>query len=175
MTKKNAIKLLEMQRDKLIDVSIYKDNIWVVQTTGFIKEIFGELSPEYNFISHFTFTVVHHFQPSNDVILTALKKKKEDALRFIDSCIETVNSKGFKLKKQNFLQNISNKELIGLIIPISGSIFMSGYFAGDYKAELKNDARINRIEVLEDSLIHFKSKQNSSIILSPDTSKLKLN
>ena len=102
MRKSKAIKILQTQKAKVLDVNTYNDETWVFQTGSFIKDFFGEDSAEYSFISQFTFMVKVPNLTSTEEDRERLKSKKEKAVNFIDDCIETIRYKGATIKKLTF-------------------------------------------------------------------------
>lgn len=51
MRKSEAINVLKLQKEKLINDTYFTDQNWFIQTTHYIKIIFGEQSEQYKFIS----------------------------------------------------------------------------------------------------------------------------
>ncbi|MDD4730203.1 MAG: hypothetical protein PHN55_15810 [Dysgonamonadaceae bacterium] len=138
MNKKNAIKVLENQKSKLIDNKIYKDETWVFQTASFIKDFFGEDSTEYSFISQFNFYVKVPNGTSPEETRFLLDNKKNKAEKFIDDCIETIKTKGLiKRTKINFLNRLTNGAIVSIMTPIALAIFGAGFYFGTEK--INND------------------------------------
>lgn len=139
MNKKNAIKILEVQKSKLENNSIYKDETWVFQTASYIKDFFGENSTEYSFISQFNFMVKVLNTTSNDETLRLLNEKKEKVATFIDNCIETIRNKGIlKEEKVNFLNRLGNGPLVAIIVFIVPSLIGLGFYFGTEKINQDN-------------------------------------
>lgn len=153
MTDKQAIDILTRQRDKLTDQTIYKDENWTFQTASYIKDFFGEQSPEYSFIGQFTFTVLGHTGMTNEMWRDELNSKKRKAINFIDNCIETIQHKGlYKPPKTNFLQNISSNALWTIISISVPGLLTIGYLFGQFITDTKNyDLRL-QVKQLQDSL-----------------------
>lgn len=130
MTKRKAIQILNKQKDKLLDESIYKDENWVFQTASYVKDFLGEDSPEYNLISRFHFGILTNGSLSNEEIHNELDSKKQKAEVFIDNCIETIKNKG--LYKSSIITTtyiaaksaIIKQIVIGIIITIVGGLIL---------------------------------------------------
>jgi hypothetical protein len=173
MNKRSAIKILEIQKKKLEDVNLYKDETWVFQTASYIKDFFGESSAEYNFISQFTFGVVVLNTTPPDEVRILFKNKEEKVSKFLDNCIETIRIKGIlKTEKLNFLNKLNNGTLIGLIIPIFSGLVGIGFYFGTEKINKENaelTIENNRIISTNDSL--KKVIDNQLLLMTNLTSK----
>lgn len=162
MKTEKAIKILLVQRDKLLDKKIYKDENWVFQTASYIKDFFGEHSPEYKFIGTYTFTALAHNQMSKEEKQLLFKDKENKAVIFLNNCIETIQNKGlFKPPKKNFLQRIGNSAvwtIIGILVP---ALFSVGFLIGQYFTDTKNIDLKTQVKQLQDSLNIVKSKNKN--------------
>jgi hypothetical protein len=173
MNKKSAIRILEIQKQKLDDVNLYKDETWVFQTASYIKDFFGENSTEYVFISQFTFGVVVPTTTPPDEMQRLFKYKIEKVSKFLDNCIETIRIKGtLKTEKLNFLNRLNNGILIGLILPIFSGLIGIGFYFGTEKINKDNvelTTQNSRIKSTYDSL--QKVIDNKSRLIIDLTSK----
>ena len=151
MTKKKAIEILRKQISKLDDIYIYKDEKWVFQTGSYLKDFFGEDSPEYSFISQFTFSVIHLSYNTNEEVLISLNNKKRKAKSFLEDCIETIENKGL-LKEKNLLYRLSDTAIwaiIGLSIP---GLLTLGAIYGNLNSDKQNIYLKQENKTLKDSL-----------------------
>jgi hypothetical protein len=153
MTRKNAIKILIRQKDKLADYTIYKDETWTFQTASFIKDFFGEQSPEFSFISQFKFTVFGHTGMTNEMWRNELDLKQNKALKFIEDCIETIQHKGlYKTPKINFLQNLGSNAVWAIISISVPGLLTIGFIFGQFISDTKNFELKQHVKQLQDSL-----------------------
>lgn len=112
MNKKNAIKVLKSQKQKLdsFHEKRFYDLVWKTQTVQYIKQIFGEKSEQFNYIN--SLKIYNQYSP--------------DPTRFLDSCIDSVKNFGvYKEPKKNILDGQSNFKIISIAI----SIFIAGFTA----------------------------------------------
>jgi hypothetical protein len=95
MNSTKAISLLNIQLDKLatIDKDTYKS--WQIQTSSYIKDIFGEKSDEYDFIKNTHFVIGMIDTPYNQQI----KQNTPRVQSFLENCIESLEHRG--LTKSN--------------------------------------------------------------------------
>jgi hypothetical protein len=153
MNKRQAIKILEKQRDKLEDKSVYKDDIWVYQSASYIKDFFGEESPEFHFLKRFTFSAIGTSCTTDVEWRNELANKKQKAYQFINSCIETLEHKSlYEKPKLNFLQRWDNATLSSILIPIASVLFMAGYKSGERFTDTKNFRLEQEVGSLKDSI-----------------------
>ncbi len=137
MNKNRALKGLNYQKDKLLDTKYFKDAIWVFQTASWIQDIFGKDSPEYAYIGKFSFVYEHLSGESDEQVRRGLDRRKKDAEKFIDSCIQTVKLKGVIYQpKVNFLQKFNNIQMFGTLLGIAAIIFSIGIWVGYTNARL---------------------------------------
>lgn len=164
MKVRKAITILEKQKSKIEDTNHYNDDNWVFQTAAYIKDFFGEKSPQFSFIKQFHFYVMSASWESEKGINQRLSEKPDDAKKFLDNCIETLQLKGiYKEPGKNFLYRISDTALwaiIGLAIPGFISI---GVFFGNMHADTQNIELRQKNELLKDSLTQIKSNLYDSI------------
>jgi len=139
MNKKKVIKVLEQQKAKILDKNHYNDETWVFQTASYIKDIFGEKSTEYDYISRFTFTVqVLNTTPKEEIGLL-IQMKEDKVIKFINNCIETIKNKGIiKPTKMNFLNKLNNGILIAIITFAVPSLIGIGFYFGTEKINENN-------------------------------------
>ncbi|MFL5762947.1 MAG: hypothetical protein ACJ77K_03325 [Bacteroidia bacterium] len=128
MNKKKAIEILKKQKEKLP-----KDDTWVFQTASYIKDFFGEDSVEFNFISQFTFTVVAHSGTTDDVMRHEVFSRRDKALRYLDNCIEIIETKGLHKKENKYIAYIKEPanlfKIVGAICTTAASIGLAIYLA----------------------------------------------
>jgi len=162
MNTKKAISILLRQKSKLLDKNFYKDENWVFQTASYIKDFFGDNSTEYSFISRFTFTIkVLNVTPADEK-RRLLAEKEESAIKFLDNCIETLQNKGiYKSDKNNFLRNLDNATIIGLIIFFGSTLFGIGYYFGTEKVNKENIELSGQVKILNDSLKLYRQIDSS--------------
>jgi hypothetical protein len=98
MKKKRAIEILKLQRDKLYNIEIYKDETWVFQTASYVKDFFGKDSVEFIFLQQFKFTVMGDTSMGDSDWKRAFKDKDDKIKKFMDNCIETLANKGLPKK-----------------------------------------------------------------------------
>ncbi|GAB2797018.1 hypothetical protein GCM10027275_47990 [Rhabdobacter roseus] len=171
MTVKKAIGILKTQKDKLDDFGNENLN-WVFQTASYIKDFFGEDSPEFSFISQFSFNVKASSWDRPEDVRRWLAEKPIVAKRFLDNCIETLEQKGlFKQPKQNFLNQLSETALWTLIPLIGTGLLSIGLFFGNLYSDKQNIELRQENKLLKDSLNTFRtlSLGNKTINSRPDT------
>lgn len=95
-----AISLLNIQLDKLptIDKDTYKS--WQIQTTSYIKDIFGDTSEEYNFIKSTNFVLGLIDTPHNQQI----KQNTPRIKSFLENCIESLEHRGISKPKTDIVK-----------------------------------------------------------------------
>jgi len=153
MKPKQAIKILERQRDRISDPKFPNDETWVFQTTEHIKDFFGESSSQFAFISQFSFSVIGHPSTSDEKWRYELDSKKRKAERFIDTCIETINDKGlYKPPKQNFLAGLGDTWLVIIFGTVVPALFFGGVWIGEYRSDIKNIELRRHLQSARDSL-----------------------
>ena len=173
MTVKNAIDILRQQKAKIEDPNHTNDETWVFQTASYIKEFFGDNSPEYKFIARFTFQVLVQDDISNEDIRYFLLEKRTKAKTFLDNCIETLQHKGlFKEPKQNFLSNFSTSEMYSFLLAIGSILITIGFFFGNMYSDKQNTDLRQDKKVLKDSLIILKKLTPSNKISPTRTNKI---
>lgn len=146
MNKKTAIKVIEIQiqkLDKFHEKKLY-DLVWKTQTTQYIKQIFGESSEQFDYMS--TAKVQSPYSP--------------DPTKFLDSCIDSVKNVGvYKEPKKNILSSLSDSLIVLILTTIGIVSFALGKYTSDTQnIELKRDNK-----ELIDSLSFFKSRNISNV------------
>lgn len=134
MDKKKAIEILQGQLQKLKETNSI--DVWKNQTASFAKDIFGEESHEYEWITKFNVGWYY----SREARPQAVREAKARASEFLENCIETIRLKGvYKKPKQNFLQTMGNATLVPVILFAVGAVFSGGMLYGKYLAEVNNN------------------------------------
>lgn len=150
MTTKKAVKILEEQ---VLKLEQSKSEALLLQTQSFIKDFFGENSDEYKVSKNLSFRIISNGL-SNEQIKQAFKYKQEEAIKFLNTSIDTLKRKG--VKKEPFLNSISETTfwaIVGLSIP---SLFGIGFFFGELKSDKQNiDLRLE-LKKTQDSLVFIK-------------------
>jgi hypothetical protein len=172
MTIKKAIGILHNQKGKIDDPNFVNDKTLVFQTASYIKEFFGEDSPEYKFISRFNFAVLASDDISNEDLQYMFTEKEKQIKIFLDNCAETLNHKGlFKQPKQNFLSSFSNVELYSFLITIGTILVTVGLFFGNIYSDRQNIELRQDKKKLQDSLIILRKLEFIHKIASDSTNK----
>lgn len=138
MRKSTRIKILKIQIDKLDDEKYKKDQKWTIQTLTYINRFFGVDSPQSKYMNDFKF---HGYIPHNatkEYIEKDRIEQIESVKRFLQDCIEIVNNNGIYVRKNNFLERLSNQTLIALIIFLIPSIIYVGYLFGIATTDSRN-------------------------------------
>lgn len=157
MTVKKAIDILEKQKAKIEDHRHSNDENWVFQTASYIKDFFGEDSPEFSFISQFRFQVLASHLDSDEDVRRWLSQKRIQAKTFLENCIETLQHKGlFQKPKQNFLYDLSETALWTLIPLIGTGLISVGFFFGNLYSDKQNIELRQYNKSLQDSLSSSK-------------------
>ena len=123
MRKKKAIKILEEQKQKVLNSDQSNTDEWIFETASYIKDFFGFDSTEYSWITQFKW----HLQilstdfVSDNEIKEMLGEKTIKVVRFLDNCKRTIENKGlYKPVMNNWISDKGNdfliKTAIGLII-----------------------------------------------------------
>ena len=111
MRKKKAIKILEEQRQKVLNPHYQNNQEWIFETASYIKNFFGVKSAEYAWISQFKWYVKsgNTAVVSTEEIHEILGKKSKKMVLFLNNCKLILENKGlYKIPKNNVLSNISN-------------------------------------------------------------------
>lgn len=136
MRKKKAIKILEEQKQKVLNPEYPNDQEWIFETASYIKDFFGFNSTEYTWIAQFKWHVEYsnHDFISDEEIKQTLKEKPEKVIRFLDNCKRILENKGlFKEPKKNWVSEKSNFELLGIIFGICVFVFWIGYWTKKFE------------------------------------------
>ena len=123
MNKKKAIRILEGQKQKVLNPDIPYTDEWIFETASYIKDFFGFESTEYSWIAQFKWhvkTLSTDFV-SDKKIKEMLDEKPKKVVRFLENCKRTLENKGlYKAEKKNWISDKGNdfliKTAIGLII-----------------------------------------------------------
>lgn len=96
MRKKKAIKILEEQRQKVLNPHYQNTQEWIFETASYIKNFFGVKSAEYAWISQFKWYVKTEGTDdvNNKEINTMLDKKPKRVILFLDNCKLILENKG---------------------------------------------------------------------------------
>lgn len=134
MNRRQSIKAIRLQIQKLEDVQ-NRNPTWVFQTGSYIKEIFGEDSVEYHYISQFSFAIKVRNDTGKDRLKELFEENVTNVSLFLNNCIETVNLKGITKKKieKHTIKSLSAESVIGLVglgIALVGGAGSLGYYFG---------------------------------------------
>lgn len=161
MRKKKAIKILEEQRQKVLNPHYQNNQEWIFETASYIKNFFGVKSAEYAWISQFKWYVKtgNTAGVSTEEIHEILGKKSKKVVLFLDNCKLILENKGlYKIPKNNVLSNKSNTALLGTLLTMASIIFGIGFYFGTKKTQ-KDLIRI-------ENELH-KLKKNEKAIINP--------
>lgn len=162
MTPKQAIDILNRQRDRAEKQTHPHNDTWVVQTTEHIKDFFGENSMQYSYIKDFRFFAVPTNGLTEKQIKPGLENNKKSAVYFLNACIETINDKGlYKPPKKNFLASLSDTWLSVIFVTVIPSLFFVGIWVGEYRSDVKNiELRQELKEIRDQSIIPTLNSSN---------------
>jgi len=152
--KKEAINILTKQQEKLSELSYELFQPWRIQTTTYIKDIFGEQSKEYSYINDLG-RINNAIGIFNE---NQFNKRKNEISVFLKNCIETIiHIRLYKPPKNNFLSEINNQWLISIIVGIIAGMwsigFVIGQSIGQRTSEIKN---MQEITTLKDSISRIR-------------------
>ena len=155
MRKKKAIKILEIQKQKILSPDHPNNQEWIFETASYIKDFFGINSTEYAWIAQFKWHVktLNTDFASNEEIKEMLGQKPKKVVSFLDNCKQILEDKGlFKEPKNNLLSDKNNAALIGTIFAISSVVFGIGFYFGTEKTNNELIRTENELIKLQDSL-----------------------
>ncbi len=119
MKLKQALNILEKQKQKVLNPKYPNNNAWIVETSSFIRTFFGSDSDEYFRIKSFKWTVTILNTTSQETIDILHRKNEMEILMFLDNCKNTLLVKGlFKAEKKNILSDKSNFELLTILFSV---------------------------------------------------------
>jgi hypothetical protein len=134
MKVKKAIKIIEEQRQKVLNPKHPNNNEWIVETASYIRDFFGFDSTEYFRFAKFKWQVKTLNTESEGSVLQRLEENKAEILQFLENCKRTLRNKGlYRETKKNLLSDKSNSQLIGIIFGICVSVFGLGYWAKEFE------------------------------------------
>ena len=134
MKLKQAIKILEEQKQKVLNPEYKNDRQLVIETGSYIKDFFGLNSPEFNFINSFDFNINFGINVSDNNKPMLLKSKEDKFIKFLENCKRTLKNKGlFKEPKKNIFSGKSDFEIIGIIFGICVFVFWIGYWTKKFE------------------------------------------
>tara|TARA_R110002111_G_scaffold147868_1_gene214974 strand:- start:104 stop:625 length:522 start_codon:yes stop_codon:yes gene_type:complete len=134
MKLKQAIKILEEQKQKVLSSEPPNNRQLILQTGSYIKDFFGINSAEFNFINRFDFNVDFADSVPDKNKHFILEHKAKDFVLFLNNCKLTLKNKGlFKEPKKNLLSDKSNFEIIGIIFGICVFVFWIGYWTKKFE------------------------------------------
>lgn len=140
MTDTKAIELLQIQLDKADEINSDNHFSWKTQTASYIKDIFGDDSTQYEYISNFVFVVVY-----NDDY--GYKRQVKSCIpylkQFLTGCIETVERNGIKKAKKSPDEHWSKRHPILFEILKAVIILAVGYLFR-YFTEPKGNQQENK-------------------------------
>jgi hypothetical protein len=149
-----AIKILEEQKQKIVNNEVSKNQEWIVETASYIKDFFGFESVEYSRIAQFKWGLFVSNEESTESIRARGVQNENDILQFIDNCKRTLSNKGlFKEPKNNLLSDKSNASLIGILFAISSLVFGVGFYFGTEKTNNDLIRTENELNKLKDSFL----------------------
>lgn len=151
MNTKKAVKILQ---DQILKIEKSKSESLLFQTRSFIKDFFGEQSEEYEVSRKLTFTIVLNGL-SKEQISQAFNQKQEEAIKFLNTCIETLKTKG--IKKEPFFKTISETAFWTIFSILLPSLTLIGFFFGELKIDKQNIELQLEIKNLKDSLLFFRN------------------
>ena len=133
MTKEKAIEILNGQIVKLKKITGNDCNIWKTQTASYIKLFFDENSPEFSFITKYTFYFSDRsgtYDPRDQI---------QPLTTFIEDCIETITNRGlYKPPKKNFLYTVDNRWLAAIVVAGLTGMYFLGHSIGKTEADIQN-------------------------------------
>ncbi|HBF87321.1 MAG TPA: hypothetical protein DDX39_01675 [Bacteroidales bacterium] len=134
MKLKQAIKIIEEQKQKVLSPDYPKNDEWIVETASYIKDFFGFESIEYSRIAQFKWHVKVLDTTPKEKIKQFLEQNTSNIVIFLDNCKRTLKNKGlYKVPKNNFLSDKSNLELLSIILGICVFIFGIGYWTKKFE------------------------------------------
>lgn len=143
MDKDKAIKLIMAQLEKLN--SHLSLDVWKNQTASYVKDIFGEQSEEYKWITDCK--LPRYFDREQKP--SAEKTFRDKCLLFLVECINTINQKGIYQKPNtNFIQRLDNSTIIAISIFLAGALFVGGVQWGIRTSDVQNIRLEERNELL---------------------------
>ncbi len=113
---KQALIILETQKQKVLNPKYPNNEEWICETSSFIKDFFGPESDEYSRINKFKWSIsILNITPQNEIDFLH-RKKEQDIVMFLDNCKNTLSIKGmYKPNKKNILSDKSNWELLTIL------------------------------------------------------------
>ncbi len=168
MNLKKAIKIIEEQKQKVLNSENSNNNEWIVETASYIKEYFGFESVEYSRIAQFKWHIKIDDICSDDEIKKLLSKKEKDIILFLNNCQSTLKNKGlYKPPKKNWFSDKGNDFIISAIIALIIFGFGIGYWTKEFELFSviinKND---NKSLPISNS-IHIKTEKNTCVVEKP--------
>ena len=158
MRKKKAIKILEQQRQKVLNPHYQNNQEWIFETASYIKNFFGVNSAEYAWISQFKWYVKsgNTAVVSTEEIHEILGKKSKKMVLFLNNCKLILENKGlYKIPKNNVLSNISNVALLGTLLTMASIIFGIGFYFGTKKTQkdfIRIENEMNKLKKYEKAI-----------------------
>jgi hypothetical protein len=162
LRKSKAIKILEEQRQKVLNPHYKNNQEWIFETALYVKDFFGFNSAEYAWIAQFKWYMKESNTDfvSNEEIKEVIDEKPKKVVLFLDNCKRVIENKGlYKAPKNNVLSDKSNTALIGTIVTVASIVFTIGFYLGTEKIS-KNLIRI------ENDLKKLKKATSSSKVFN---------
>tara|TARA_B110000091_G_scaffold71127_1_gene78448 strand:+ start:2094 stop:2585 length:492 start_codon:yes stop_codon:yes gene_type:complete len=159
MIKKKAIKILEEQRQKVLNPNYKNNQEWIFETALYIKDFFGFNSAEYAWIAQFKWYVKTSNTDvvSKEDIHEMLGKKPKKVVLFLDNCKLILENKGlFKEPKKNIFSHKSNAVLLGTLFTIASIVFGIGFYFGTEKTNkdlIHTEIELNKLKKHEKAII----------------------
>lgn len=126
MTRKQAIKAIKLQKER---ISEYGDGfLWISTTLSYFEAIFGKGSREYDLLKSW-----YHCKPTNasEIEIKKWEAGNDMLAKTLDAAIEAIKLKGvISTPQNNFIETLTNKEIIGYLTAIIVAAFSLGLFLG---------------------------------------------
>lgn len=152
--KKLALKVFQVQLEKLNQIGEEQTSAWSSYTNDAIKKYLG---PESKFLSHFG--IYYGIFDTNN-----FRRDLERAKDVIQACIQYIELNGtYSPPNTNFITRLSEGWAIALFTFVVGTIWSMGFFIGDYSA--KN--RVDQDKVNLSNEVKRLKNENSILLRRP--------
>ena len=146
MTKRQALRSLRSQLQKLEANNSHADIYWLQQTWDYYALIFGEDSFQYQQIRKFAPSAVHAQDRTMHIGKEGVKPNAQLKLA-MNNAIGSIRNGAF-LQNKNFLSRISEGWLIAIFTGSISVVFAAGTFYGKYLSDTQNTELKQEIEAL---------------------------
>ena len=161
MTKKKAIEIITIQKQKLTVDTLHSDYLWLTQTLTYIDSFLGKDSEEYKMLDSFS-SVNYTTKYVGESIRPQQEETTQRANRLLDNVIDVISNIGIKQKaKDNFIKYIDNAHLAWLIPLLITGLITIGYGWGTYTTGYKNFKLEQDNKNLMDSIAKLTSTPNN--------------